>query len=530
MAKPAPAPIEFRAIDGSGNNKADLTLNATGDAMHRVGPAHFADGVSVPLEGPNPRDISNIVVKGDSPDNPFGFSGFMYAWGQFIDHDLDLQKLGTQDFSVHVPAGDPTLPDGSFIPELRVAPADGTGPGTGHPTAAVNTVTGWLDASMVYGSDAATAASIRGDGGHLLTSDGGNLPIVNGQFMAGDVRAAENPSLTALQTLFVREHNFQVDKLHAAHPDWDGEHLYQQARAIVGGEIANITYSEFLPKLVGKNGIDKYHGYDPHVDATITEEFAGSAFRFGHSIVSDETAKLSNDRVESDIFALKDAFFQSPAEFASDGGADGILRHLSDDLHPKMDAHIVEGLRDFLVDPPAAIDLAATNIQRQHDLGLGSLNETRVALGLKPYTSFDQITTDKATVADLKEAFGTIDKVDLWTGGISEQSMKGAELGQTFGAIVAHQFEALRDGDRLYFENALDKQTVKDIQKTTLSDLILRDTDTTPAFHLQKDVFVSFDGGKAAPKAGLVAAATAEPVIDSTVHKMDALHHFDVLA
>jgi Animal haem peroxidase len=34
------------------------------------------------------------------------------------------------------------------------------------------------------------------------------------------VRAQENPGLTALQTLFVREHNYQVDQLHQEHPNW----------------------------------------------------------------------------------------------------------------------------------------------------------------------------------------------------------------------------------------------------------------------------------------------------------------------
>ena len=66
-------------------------------------------------------------------------------------------------------------------------------------------------------------------------------------------RAAENPGLTALQTLFVREHNYQVDQLALQHPDWTGDHLYQEARAIVGAEIAHITYDEFLPKLLGPN-------------------------------------------------------------------------------------------------------------------------------------------------------------------------------------------------------------------------------------------------------------------------------------
>ena len=45
-------------------------------------------------------------------------------------------------------------------------------------------------------------------------------------FVAGDVRANENIELTALQTLFVREHNRIADQLHATHPDWTASLIY----------------------------------------------------------------------------------------------------------------------------------------------------------------------------------------------------------------------------------------------------------------------------------------------------------------
>ena len=81
------------------------------------------------------------------------------------------------------------------------------------------------------------------------------------------------------------------------------------------------------------------------------------------------------------------------------GGADGFLRHLAADPAQALDARIVDGLRNFLADPPAGMDLAAINIQRGHDLGLGTLNETREALHLTPYTSFEQLTSDPGTLA-----------------------------------------------------------------------------------------------------------------------------------
>ena len=123
---------------------------------------------------------------------------------------------------------------------------------TGPDGTAVNSITGWIDGSQVYGSDAANAASLRLADGHLKTSPGNNLPIVNGGFASGDIRAAENPDLTTTTTLFVREHNFQVDRLIKNTRDWTGDQLYQMARAIVGPRSQNITYTEFLPKLVGK--------------------------------------------------------------------------------------------------------------------------------------------------------------------------------------------------------------------------------------------------------------------------------------
>jgi peroxidase len=493
--------LQFRTIDGSNNNLADPSMNQIDTDFARLAPANFSDGVDAMTWGPNPREISNIVVAQRDPgengpylvdSNGVALSGMMYAWGQFIDHDLDLERQGTiTDISIPVPANDQFLAPGSTIPLMRVAidPASGV---TGHPAAAINTVTGWLDGSQIYGSDAVTAASLRTTDGHMKMSAGGNLPVINTEhgdaYVAGDVRAQENPDLTALQTLFVREHNFQVDQLHKEHPNWSGDKLYETAKAITTAEMVNITYSEFLPHLLGKDAIEPYHGYDPRVDARITEEFEGAAYRFGHSIVSDEISAIDNHGALTSEQTLAQSFFEDPATFSATG-ADGLLRHLAGDLANPLDTHLVDGLRNLLVDPPAGIDLAAINIQRGHDLGLGTLNDTREALGLTPYTDFDQISSDPQTTAALKQAYGSVDAIDLWTGGLAEDHVAGSIIGSTFGKIIGDQFTALRDGDRFYFENQrFDQRTLSEIKSTTLSDLILRDTDTNA---IQSDAFVA---------------------------------------
>jgi peroxidase len=252
---PTPNGVQFRTIDGSNNNLADPTINQAGTDFARVGPANFADGVDAMQPGPNPREISDIVVA-NGPDthlevNGVALSGMMYAWGQFVDHDLDLEKGGTNtaDISIPVPAGD-SLPEGTIIPLTRVAIDPATGV-PGHPATAINSITGWLDGSQVYGSDAATAASLRTADGHMKTSAGNNLPIdpQSGMFMAGDVRAQENPDLTALQTLFVREHNYQVDQLQKEHPNWSGDQLYEMAKAITTAALAGTGCHPGLSRL-----------------------------------------------------------------------------------------------------------------------------------------------------------------------------------------------------------------------------------------------------------------------------------------
>ncbi|KRR16081.1 hypothetical protein CQ14_23850 [Bradyrhizobium lablabi] len=492
---PAPVTIQFRSFDGSGNNLSSPGLNAAGTAVDRMGPAHFTDGVSDPLDGPNPRTISNVVVgEGDANvPNEQGVSAFMYAWGQFIDHDLTLTRSdGVNDISILVPDGDPLFGDGAIMPMTRaiIDPSSGTGPD--NPVTPLNFSSGWLDGSMVYGSNAATAASLRLSDGHMKTSEGGNLPIVNGMFAAGDPRAAENFALTSLHALFVREHNYQVDQLHKAHPNWSGDQLYNFARAIVTAEIANITYSEFLPNLVGSGTIGAYHGYDSSVDPRLSLEF-NIAFRFGHSIVSAETESLteSGEVVAGSERELRDIFFAPPSDFVASGGADGQLRHLAGDPSQAMDVRIVEDLRNFLFDPPVSMDLAAINIQRERDFGVGSLNDVRESLGLARYTDIDQITSDPGTRAALKIAFSNnVDLIDLWTGGLAENHAPGALIGETFQTVIAMQFEALRDGDRFWFENqGFDTRTLQQIKQTTLADIILRNSD---AQHIQDDVFISY--------------------------------------
>ena len=82
----------------------------------------------------------------------------------------------------------------------------------------------------------------------------------------------------------------------------------------------------------------------------------------------------------------------------------------------------VAALRDLLFAPLVGgdtdeMDLIAIDIQRERDVGLGTLNQTRRALGLSAYSSFSQVTPDPILQNDLQMVYGSVGNLDLFIGG-----------------------------------------------------------------------------------------------------------------
>jgi hypothetical protein len=500
---------DVRPIDGRGTNPDNPEFGATGSALLRLAEANYADGVGeMVTDRPDARVISNVVVEQEgSEPNAAGASDFLWVWGQFMDHDLDLTRQGnTEPANIAVPAGDPAFdPDGTgtvTLPFFRATPVEGTGTGDGNPREFPNAITGLIDASMVYGSDAARAASLRVDGGKLLLDEGGNLATdANGRILAGDVRAGENQGLLSMQTLFAREHNRLVDELAERDPSLTADELYQAARTRVEAEIQAITYNEYLPMLVGENALSEYQGFDSTVDPGISLEFATAIFRFGHSQVSPEIQRLldNGQTIEAGNLTLREAFGASPAAVAAAGGIDPILRGLGDGMSQQLDNQIIDDLRNLQFDIPVngITDLASLNIQRGRDLGLPTYNEMREALGLARAESFSDISSDPEVAARLEEAYGDVDLVDLWVGSLSEDPVEGGMVGELAATVLIDQFERLRDGDPYWSENSdLPQAELDALWSTQLSDVIERNTDIGT---MQDNAFLAYDriGGDA---------------------------------
>jgi peroxidase len=486
---------EFRPIGGTGNNLKNPELDVVpGTPEIALAPLNFARGTKDGLvNDPNPRTISNVIAGGTGANGQNGqttdpvASAWLYVFGQFVDHDIDLEEtpVTSAPINILVPGGDPVFAQGTSIAMTR----DTRSPTT---NTIINTVAGYLDLSQLYGSTVEIAASLRKSDGTLKTSDNGQaLPVVNDTFITGDPRVMENPELTALTILFMREHNFWVGTLKANHPSWTGDQLYSMAKAITTAEYQNIIYQEYLPLLIGP-ALGPYSGYDATVNAQATQEFSTAAFRVGHSQVSDTQEGIDNN--ENVVFteSLAQSFYNTP-EIDESNGIDPLLRSLGVDFAQATDVYTVAALRNLLfaglvgggVDE---MDLIAIDIQRERDVGLGTLNQTRQAMGMKRYDSFADLTSDPVLQKNFQVVYGSINNVDLFTGGLAENHASGAIVGPTFQAIIANQFDALRAGDRFFWLNeGFDRQTASMISNTTLADLLRRNTNTP---NLQTDVFI----------------------------------------
>lgn len=114
----------------------------------------------------------------------------------------------------------------------------------------------------------------------------------------GDRRANQNPQLTVLQIIFLREHNRIATVLSHINPHWDDSTLYEEARRILIAEFQHINYHEWLPILLGTDNMIKYgllyktngytNDYKENVDPSVINAHAHAAFRYFHSSIQGQ--------------------------------------------------------------------------------------------------------------------------------------------------------------------------------------------------------------------------------------------------
>lgn len=474
-----------------------FSMKSTDSQLIRLTSSLYSDDLSEMRDGADPMTIAATVFdQEDHMPNPEGLSNLFTNWGQFLDHDLSLTPDASGEF-VMVP--------GMMAPVERSVYDDTTG--IDGPRQQVNVITPEIDGSMIYGSDRARTKMLREfEGGRLKMSEEGYMPLsepgdMAGSteekplFLAGDVRANENVGLTVLHTLFVREHNYWADRLADEHPRWSDKKIFKAARSIVEYEVQKITYDDWLPHLIG-DATPEDTRWNRHVSTDISNEFSTAAFRFGHTMVTSEIARIEEDGSETEggPLTVRDVFFNNDPMYT--GGLDDLLRGAAGSVAQESDATIIDDLNFFLETPAglSGFSLAALNIVRGRDHGLDTYVEVREELlgdidpdAIDP-TDFSIITSDVEIAARLSEAYETVHDVDLWVGGLAEDNIEGTQLGALFTEIVAEQFSRTQEGDRSFGKLHRRVRDLKEeLDETTLADIIVRNSEVES---IQEDVFV----------------------------------------
>ena len=508
------------SFDGTGNNLQNFEYGSAGSPLLDIAVLDYGNGYSTPSgsDRPNPRTVSNAIAiqTGDLPSDR-NLTNFIWAFGQFVDHDLDLVPEGSNEeleaagieVNIPVPTGDPWLdPQGTgtvTIPIEDSAYVAGTGTDPSNYRRLPNDITSWLDGSNIYGSDENRASFLRTfENGELKVSAGNLLPFNDGSidnadprggdptslFVAGDVRANVNSVLVSMHTLFVREHNRLADLLDDTHPEWNDEQIFQRARAINIAQYQSIIYNEYLPALLGINAVPDYSGYDPSINPNISRTFATAAFRFGHSQLSTLIPRIDNkgEVIAEGNLTLSEVFFRS-ADVVQEAGIDPILRGVASSLSQAVDTQIIDDVRNLLFRfGPDAIgrDLFSLNLQRGRLHGLADYNSIREAFGLEPVNNFGEISSNGELENQLESLYEDVNNIDAFVGLLAEDHLPGSAVGETVQAVLLQQFLALREGDRFYYENQFSPEEIAEIEDTSLADIILRNTDTT---EIQDNVF-----------------------------------------
>ena len=501
-----------RPIDGFGYNQANPQWGAVDDIQTRLTASDYADGISIPKLGAehgkeNPRVISNVLfAQSEVIGAELALSDYTWVFGQFVDHDVVLTENSHEVLTnIVVPEDDEHFTPGELIIMSRNEAAEGTGLSVDNPREHVNRITAYLDLSSVYGSDEYRATWLRTlEDGKLKTSKGGKmLPWntvdgdfngqldVNAPFMAddtrslvkmyvaGDVRANENPLLIAFHTLFVREHNRLCELEKVKHPGWNDERLYQAARKKNIAAYQKVIFDEWLPAL----GVvlPSYAGYSENVNPQISNEFSSAAFRMGHTLINSNIIRMDNsgNELNSGSISLRDAFF-NPLVVEYAGGVDPYFKGMATQIQQEFDCKVIDDVRNFLFGAPGAggLDLAAININRGRERGIGTYNAIRSSLGLPRLNSFSELTDNQEDALAMEQVFGGIDNVDAWVGMLAEPHVEDGLFGNLVTLIMERQFQALREGDRFYYKNLdFDQNELAEIEGTTMRDILMRNTE-----------------------------------------------------
>ena len=230
------------------------------------------------------------------------------------------------------------------------------------------------------------------------------------------------------------------------------------------------------------------------VHRSVTKSINSSVIRFGHSLIARniESYNIFGSRVSS-LPLTKSQF--APYDLYDNNTVETFVRGLTTQKSQELDASFSAELTDHLFQQDGeqfGLDLVSLNIQRGRDHGLAPYNAWRELCGQERLGSWKQASKafSSSNVARLQALYKNVDDIDVFIGGILEPPSGGSMLGPTFLCIIGDQFQRIRTGDRLWYEEeaagfSLDQ--LDQIRKSSLARVLCDNSDNVSV--IQPKVF-----------------------------------------
>jgi len=484
LEPPVPGGFDIRhcrTADGAFNDLSKTWMGMADTRFGRNAPLAQTFGEQPPtLYEPNPRVISRELLARTNFVPATTVNLFLAAWLQFMVHDWlshGVNDTQSPPLRFPVPAGDdwpkPEMTILRTCPDHRRGPRD-----QGRPATYRNIVTHWWDGSQMYGSDLPMQHCVRSAPSKELLPDGklyldetGHLPLdpqaadkdplqelaaVNGNWWIG---------LSAMHTLFTREHNAIVDRLKIDYPDKDGEWLFQKARLINAALIVKIHATEWTPALLQSPTLQyamrgswwgalgeayfKAFGRSTHDELlsgipgssteqyaapySITEEFT-AVYRLHSLIPDDYSFRQHGDDKEILACTMADLFAGGTTEIHRKVSFENVLYSIGTSYPGAPVLHNYPlHLRRLpeKIDQGIMTDLAATDIVRDRERGVPRYCAFRRMLRMSVPETFHELTDNETWQKELEKIYRDVERVDLLTGTLAESKPPGFAISDT---------------------------------------------------------------------------------------------------
>ena len=467
---PEPVPERLRgerSYDGTYNDLSDPRMGAVGSAFGRnLRPDHRPDL----HDTPNPVTVSRRLLYRESFLPATSLNVLAAAWIQFQVHDWvnhRRHKPGERSVEVPLPPGSGpwhNTPGGPDERVMRFAENEGIEVPGRPPLLFGNTASHWWDGSEVYGGDERTArflreadgrAELRLEDGHLPSGGNGGIPLTG---------FSDNwwMGLSAMHTLFAREHNAVCAALRAEYPAMGEERIYQTARLVVSALIAKIHTVEWTPAILATEAIDialhtNWQGpprkwldqlglwlFEAHsltgIPKTLPDHHAAP-----YSLTEDFVTVYRMHPLIPDDFELREHHFGQRLETVGfldiqGGAAEARIRKtgLANTLYSFGIAHpgaitlhnFPRSLQRFEREGEI-IDLSVVDLVRSRRRGVPRYNDFRAGLHQPRLRSFEELTENAETLARLKEVYRSVDEIDTVVGLFGENPPTGFGFSDT---------------------------------------------------------------------------------------------------